>query len=82
MKQLNEDFDKYSIAFKLAQAQSKVNDDRLLIDALQRGISYDLAVMMTRAALPRGQEETRWRWEQWLDKAGEFYRNYIRLRNL
>ena len=77
MKQLNEDFDEYSVAFKLAQAQSKVNDDRLLIDALQRGISYDLAVMMTRAALPRGQEETRWRWEQWLDKAGEFYRNYI-----
>ena len=77
MKQFDGDFDQYSIAFKLTQAQSKVHDDHLLIDALQRGVSYQLAVMMTGAALPRGQEETRWKWEQWLDKAGEFYRNNI-----
>ena len=36
--------------------------------------------MMTAAALPDGQ--TSWKWEQWLDKAGEFYRNVIRLRKL
>ena len=77
MKQLNGDFDKYSVAFKLAQAHSEIYDDHLLIDALQRGVSYDLAVMMTGAAKPRGQEETGWRWEQWLEKAGEFYRNNI-----
>ena len=77
MKQLNGDFDKYSVAFKLAQAHSEIYDDHLLIDALQQGVSYDLAVMMTGAAKPRGQEETGWRWEQWLEKAGEFYRNNI-----
>ena len=77
MKQLNGDFEKHSVAFKLAQARSEIYDDHLLIDALQRGVSYDLAVMMTGAAKPRGQEETGWRWEQWLEKAGEFYRNNI-----
>ena len=77
MKQLDRDFDEYSIAFKLAQAQSEIYDNHLLIDALQRGISYDLAVMMTRAAKPRGQEETGCRWEQWLEKTREFYRNNI-----
>ena len=82
MKQLDRDFDEYPVAFKLAQAQSEVHDNCLLIDALQRGISYDLAVMMTRATLPKGQEETGWRWEQWLDKAGELYRNNIRLHNI
>ena len=80
MKQFNGDFDQYSIAFKLAQAQSEVDDNHLLIDALQRGVSYQLAVMMTRAALLRG--ETEWRWVQWLDKAGEFYRNNIQLCNI
>ena len=82
MEQLDRDFNKYSVAFKLTQAQSEVLDNHLLIDTLQRGVSYPLAVMMTRAALPRGQEETRWRWEQWLNKAGEFYRNNIRLCNI
>ena len=37
---------------------------------------------MTGATLPRGQEATGWRWEQWLDKAGEFYRNNIQLHNI
>ena len=64
MDQLNGDFDQYSVAFKLSQARSEVHDNSLLIDALQRGVSYQLAVMMTRAAFPRGQEETGWRWEQ------------------
>ena len=82
MKQFDGDFDQYSVAFKLAQARSKVHDDHLLINALQRGVSYHLAVTMTGAALPRGQEETRWKWEQWLDKAGEFYRNNIWLHNI
>ena len=58
MNQLNGDFDQYSIAFKIAQARSEIHDNHLLIDALQRGVTYQLAVMMTRATLPRGQEET------------------------
>ena len=29
--------------------------------------------MMTAAALQEGQDKTGWKWEQWLDKAGEFY---------
>ena len=37
---------------------------------------------MTAAALPLGQAKTGWKWEQWLDKAGEFYRNVILLREL
>ena len=35
---------------------------------------------MTATALPDGQ--TSWKWEQWLDKAGEFYRNVVQLRKL
>ena len=38
--------------------------------------------MMTAAALPEGQEKTGWKWEQWLDKTGEFYRNVVQLRKL
>ena len=38
--------------------------------------------MMTATALLDGQEKTGWRWEQWLDKAGEFYRNVVQLRKL
>ena len=69
------DFDEYSTAFKLAQAHYGVDDDSILVDALQRGVTQQLAVMMTAAALPDGQ--TSWKWEQWLDKAGEFYRNVV-----
>ena len=36
--------------------------------------------MMTTATLPDGQ--TSWKWEQWLNKAREFYRNVIWLRKL
>ena len=82
MNQFNGDFNQYFVAFKLAQAQSRVHDDCLLVDALQRGVNYQLAVMMTRATLPSGQEEIGWRWEQWLEKAGEFYRNIIQLRKI
>ena len=35
MDQFNRDFDKYSTAFKLAQACCGVNDDSILIDVLQ-----------------------------------------------
>ena len=75
MEQFDGDFDQYSVAFKLAQARNEINDDHLLINTLQRGVSYELAVMMTGAALPRDQDK--WRWEQWLEKAGEFYRNNV-----
>ena len=80
MDQFNRDFDKYSTTFKLAQARCGVDDDSILVDALQRGVTQQLAVMMTATALPDGQ--TTWKWEQWLDKAGEFYRNVVRLRKL
>ena len=80
MDQFNGDFDKYSTTFKLAQACCGVDDDSILVDALQRGVTQQLAVMMTAAAFPDGQ--TNWRWEQWLDKAGEFYRNMVQLRKL
>ena len=39
-------------------------------------------MMMTTAALPWGWEKTGWRWEQWLDKVGEFYRNVIWLQEI
>ena len=71
MDQFNRDFDEYSTTFKLAQVCCRVNNDSILIDALQRGVTQQLAVMITAAALPDGQ--TSWKWEQWLDKAGEFY---------
>ena len=80
MDQFNGDFDEYSTAFKLAQARCGVDDDSILVDALQRGVTQQLAVMMTAATLPDGQ--TSWKWEQWLNKAGEFYRNVVRLRKL
>ena len=75
MDQFNGDFDEYSTAFKLAQARCRVDNDSILVDALQRGVTQQLTVMMTATALPDGQ--TSWRWEQWLDKAGEFYRNVV-----
>ena len=71
MDKFNGDFNKYSTAFKLAQACCGVDNDSILVDALQRGVTQQLAVMMTATALPDGQ--TSWKWEQWLDKAGEFY---------
>ena len=80
MDKFNGDFDEYSTAFKLAQARCGVDDDSILVDALQRGVTQQLTVMMTATALPDGQ--TCWKWEQWLDKAGEFYRNVVRLRKL
>ena len=75
MDQFNGDFDKYSTAFKLAQARCGVDDNSILIDALQQGVTQQLAVMMTTVALPDGQ--TSWKWEQWLDKAEEFYQNMV-----
>ena len=53
-----------------------------LSNTLQWGVSNQLAIMMTTTALPSGQEKTGWRWEQWLDKAGEFYRNIVQLQEI
>ena len=82
MKQFNRDFDQYSVAFKLAQGQSRLDNDQLLVDALQRGVSYQLAVMMTGVLLTNEQRDNGWKWEQWLDQAGRFYRNVVQLHNL
>ena len=38
--------------------------------------------MMTTVALSMGQEKTRWKWEQWHDKAREFYQNVVWLKRL
>ena len=73
MHQFNSDFNEYTIAFKLAQGHSRVDLDSILIDTLQQGVTNQLAVMMTAATLPEGQAKTGWKWEQWLNKAGEFY---------
>ena len=80
MDKFNGDFDEYSTAFKLAQVCCGVGNDSILVDALQRGVTQQLAVMMTVTALP--DRQTSWRWEQWLDKAGEFYQNMVQLRKL
>ena len=58
MDQFNGDFDEYSTAFKLAQACCRVDDDSILVDALQRGVTQQLTVMMTAAALSDRQENT------------------------
>ena len=73
MDQFNRDFNEYSTAFKLAQVHSGVDDDSILMDTLQRGVTQQLTIMMTATALSDCQGKTRWKWEQWLDKAGEFY---------
>ena len=77
MDQFNGDFDKYSTTFKLAQARSRVDDDSILVDTLQSGVTQQLTIMMTATALPDGQDKTSWKWKQWLNKAGEFYRNVV-----
>ena len=82
MDQFDGDFNEYTSTFWLAQAHSRINLDSILVDALQWGVSLQLATMITTATLPAGQEVTVWEWEQWLNKAGEFYRNMIQLRNL
>ena len=82
MEMFKGDFDKYATTFCLAQGRSGVNDNAILVDALQRGVSNQLAMMMTATALPSRQEKTGWKWEQWLDKAGEFYRNITRVKGL
>ena len=82
MEQFRGDFDQYSSAFRLAQAWSGIDLDSILVDALQWGVSNQLAIMMTTSVLPFGQEKTGWKWEQWLNKAGEFYRNVVRLQEI
>ena len=56
MDQFNGDFNEYSTTFKLAQACSGVDDSSILIDALQRGVTQQLTIMMTATALPDSQE--------------------------
>ena len=80
--QLNGDFDQYATAFRLAQAYSRGDLDSILVDALQQGVTNQLAVMITAAALPDGQAKAEWKWKQWLNKAGEFYQNMVWLRKL
>ena len=73
MDQVRGDFDQFATAFHLAQACSGIKANNILVDALQQGVTNQLATMMTTTALPMGQERTGWKWKQWLDKAGEFY---------
>ena len=54
MDQFNGYFDQYTTAFKLAQACSGIDIDSILVDALQRGVTNQLAIMMTTTALPEG----------------------------
>ena len=49
-------FDEYSTAFKLAQVHCGVDDNSILVDALQQGVTQQIAVMMTAAALPDGAD--------------------------
>ena len=62
MDQFNGDFNKYSTTFKLAQVHSRVNDDSILVDALQRGVTQQLTIMITTTMLPDSQEKTGWKW--------------------
>ena len=55
MDQFNGNFDQYSTAFKLAQVHSGIDINSILVDALQRGVTNQLAIMMTATALPEGQ---------------------------
>ena len=66
MDQFNRDFDQYATTFRLAQACSGIDLDSILVDALQWGVTNQLAVMMTAAVLPEGQDKTGWKWEQLL----------------
>ena len=72
MDQFNSDFDQYATGFRLAQACSRIDLDSILVDVLQQRVTNQLAIMMTATALPDRQEKTGWKWEQWLNKAGEF----------
>ena len=38
--------------------------------------------MMTGVPLTNEQRDNGWKWEQWLDQAGRFYRNVVQLHNL
>ena len=82
MDQFDSDFDQYVTAFRQAQVCSRVDLDSILVDVLQWGVTNQLAVMMTTTTLPEGQDKTSWKWEQWLNKAGEFYWNVVQLRKL
>ena len=40
------------------------------------------STMAGGACATDGQEKTGWKWEQWLNKVGEFYHNMVQLRKL
>ena len=82
MDQFQGNFNQYATVFRLAQAHSGIKADNILVDTLQWGVTNQLATMMTTTTLPTGQEKDRWKWEQWLNKTGEFYQNVVRLRKL
>ena len=54
MDMFNGDFDEYATTFKLAQVHSGVDLDSILVDTLRQGVTNQLTVMMTAAALPNG----------------------------
>ena len=56
MEDFQGNFNKYASTFKLAQVHSGINNDSILVDTLQQGVPNQLAIMMTAAALPLGQE--------------------------
>ena len=64
MDQFNSNFDQYVTAFRLAQVCSRIDLDSILADTLQSGVTNQLAIMMTAAALPKGQDKTGWKQEQ------------------
>ena len=82
MDQFWGDFDQYTMAFRLAQVCSGIKANNILVDAIQWGVTNQLATMVTATALPMGQEKTGWKWEQQLNKGGEFYWNMVRPRKL
>ena len=61
MDQFNGVFDEYTTAFRLTQAHSRIDPDRILADTLQWGVTNQLAIMMTPATLLQGQEKTGWK---------------------
>ena len=61
MDKFNGNFDQYAMAFRLAQACRNIDGDNILVDALQQGVTNQLATMMTTTALLPGQEKTRWK---------------------
>ena len=54
MDQFNGNFNQYATALRLAQAWCGVDINSILVDALQWGVTSQLAIMTTATALPEG----------------------------